>query len=144
MTILLFSAIPAEAHCQVPCGIYGDEARFDMIEEHLMTIEKSMNEIKRLSAEGDKNYNQIVRWVNTKETHAGYIDEIITSYFMAQRVKLPEDKTEAAMKTYIQKLSLLHHMLVYSMKCKQTTDTENVNKLKQYATEFKKIYFHKD
>ena len=24
----------ASAHCEIPCGIYGDEMRFDMIEEN--------------------------------------------------------------------------------------------------------------
>ncbi len=37
------------SHCQVPCGIYDDEARFGAIREHVATIEKSMNSINELS-----------------------------------------------------------------------------------------------
>ena len=44
--------VPAsvQAHCQIPCGIYGDEMRFQMLEEHITTIEKSMKLIGELSA----------------------------------------------------------------------------------------------
>jgi len=28
----------AFAHCQVPCGIYDDQARLDALEEHITTI----------------------------------------------------------------------------------------------------------
>jgi len=31
------------SHCEVPCGIYDDEMRFTMVEEHIKTIEKAMN-----------------------------------------------------------------------------------------------------
>ena len=37
------------AHCEVPCGIYDDEARIKEIHEHLDTIEKAMKKIKELS-----------------------------------------------------------------------------------------------
>ena len=32
------------AHCQVPCGIYGDDGRFDTLNEHVATVEKAMKE----------------------------------------------------------------------------------------------------
>jgi len=60
----------AYSHCQMPCGIYDDEARFGSMAENITTIEKAMKEIERLSAEPKPNMNQIVRWVNTKEQHA--------------------------------------------------------------------------
>ena len=63
VSAIIFGSL-AYSHCQVPCGIYGDEARFDAIAEHITTIEKSMKQIEILSAEGKPNMNQIVRWVN--------------------------------------------------------------------------------
>lgn len=54
----------AGAHCQIPCGIYDDRARIVLMEEHVTTIEKSMNEITTLSADTPQNINQLVRWVN--------------------------------------------------------------------------------
>ncbi|MHC4645494.1 MAG: superoxide dismutase [Ni], partial [Planctomycetota bacterium] len=71
---LLFSALllapVVHSHCQIPCGIYGDPARFDTIAENITTIEKSMKQIVELSATKKPDMNQIVRWVQNKEKHA--------------------------------------------------------------------------
>jgi len=130
----------AYSHCQIPCGIYDDEARFSEIAEHITTIEKSMKQIEMLSAEGKPNMNQVVRWVNNKEHHADELSEIVTYYFMAQRVKLPAQGDMKAQQDYVKKLTLLHQMLVYSMKAKQTTDLENVEKLKSSLKAFHDVY----
>jgi nickel superoxide dismutase len=134
----------AYSHCQIPCGIYDDEARFGEMAEHIATIEKSMKEIVALSAEPKPNMNQIVRWVNNKEHHADDLSEIVTYYFMAQRVKLPAEGDTKAHNDYIKKLTPLHRMLVYAMKAKQTTDLDNVEKLRASLKEFHDVYFHKD
>jgi nickel superoxide dismutase len=129
------------AHCQVPCGIYNDQMRIDMIEEDITTIEKAMNQIEKLSKAEEINYNQLVRWINTKEEHAENIQKIVTEYFMTQKVKLTDDKDSAEKEVYLEKLSLLHELLVYSMKAKQTTDLNNVKKLKEVVESFEKVYF---
>lgn len=133
----------AYSHCQIPCGIYDDQARFDMIAEHITTIEKSMNEIRKLSEQDKPNMNQIVRWVQNKEEHADELGHIVTYYFMAQRVK-PTQKTEGKKyDEYVKKLTLLHKILISSMKAKQTTDLANVEKLRSLLTEFHLAYFGK-
>ena len=40
--ILMFST-QLNGHCQIPCGVYDDAMRVKMIEEHTLTILKSMN-----------------------------------------------------------------------------------------------------
>jgi nickel superoxide dismutase len=100
-----------------------------------------MKEIERLSTEAKPNMNQIVRWVNNKENHADELSEIVTYYFMAQRIKLPEEGDAKAQNEYVKQLTLLHRMLVYSMKAKQTTDLANVEQLKSLLNEFHKAYF---
>ena len=140
LAVVAILASIAYSHCQIPCGIYDDEARFGAITEHITTIEKSMKEIERLSAEPKPNMNQIVRWVNNKELHADELSEIVTYYFMAQRVKLPADGDSKAQNQYVKKLTLLHRMLVYAMKAKQTTDMANVDKLKVAHDKFHKAY----
>lgn len=40
--------VSAWAHCQIPCGIYDDAARFKALAEHITTIEKSITEIGTL------------------------------------------------------------------------------------------------
>ncbi len=129
------------SHCQIPCGIYDDPARFVMLAEHITTIEKSMKQIVELSAKEKPDMNQIVRWVNNKESHADELSHIVTYYFMAQRIK-PADKAESdSYQEYIRKLTLLHEMLVYSMKAKQTTELSNVEKLRTLLAEFQAVYF---
>ena len=133
----------AYSHCQIPCGIYDDEGRFKELAEHITTIDKSMKQIKLLSAERNPDMNQVVRWVNNKDHHADELSEIVTYYFMAQRVKLPPEGDAKAQKVYLKKLTLLHRMLVYSMKAKQTTDLDNVEKLTSSLKEFHDVYFTK-
>lgn len=130
----------AWSHCQVPCGIYGDEARFETIAEHVRTIEKSMKQISELSAQAKPNMNQIVRWVDNKEHHADEIAHVVTYYFMAQRLKLPGNGDAKARQAYVKKLTLLHEMLVYSMKAKQSTDTANVERLQSLLAQFHEVY----
>ena len=107
-------------HCQIPCGIYDDPMRFDMIAEHITTIEKSMKLVTELSGQDRPNMNQIVRWVHNKDTHADEISHIVAYYFMAQRLKLPAEGDVKAYNEYVGKLTLLHKILVYTMKTKQT------------------------
>jgi nickel superoxide dismutase len=131
-TLLL--AASAAAHCEIPCGIYDDEARIGMLLEHVATIEKSMNQITTIEKNKDHNANQLVRWVMNKEKHATELQEIVTQYFMTQRIKFDT-------KAYDKKLALLHQMLVYAMKCKQSTDLAHTAKLNGLIQEFKQLYF---
>lgn len=129
------------AHCEIPCGIYHDEMRFDLLSEHIETIDKSMTQITELSAAGDKNYNQLVRWVVNKEDHADKYMEVVTQYFLTQRIPIVDTTDAAKYAEYQQKVTLLHQMIVYAMKCKQTTDKANVARLTELQVEFKKLYF---
>jgi len=128
------------SHCQIPCGIYGDETRFDVLAEHITTIEKSINQIVELSAADKPNMNQIVRWVNNKEAHADELTEIVTYYFMAQRIKPAEPTDKAAHDRYVHQLTLLHRMMVEAMKAKQTTDLQHVQNLRGLLSAFEKAY----
>ncbi|MHC4618891.1 MAG: superoxide dismutase [Ni] [Planctomycetota bacterium] len=131
------------SHCQIPCGIYGDPARFDMIAENITTIEKSMNIITLASRQKEPDMNQLVRWVQNKEKHADDTSHIITYYFMAQRIKPVDEADAEGYKKYVKKLTLLHQMLFYTMKAKQSTDLSNVKKLRTLLAEFRTAYFDK-
>ena len=136
LSFTVFLAAGAAAHCEIPCGIYDDEARIAMLLEHVATIEKSMNQITAIEKEKEHNPNQLVRWVMNKEKHADELQKIVSQYFMTQRIK-PDTKA------YDKKLALLHQMLLYAMKCKQTTDLANTAKLTGLIQEFKELYFAK-
>lgn len=129
------------SHCQMPCGIYDDDLRFKLMEEQLTTIEKAMKQITELStATPEKNYNQIVRWVQDKDSQADDFSEIVTQYFLTQRIKPVEETDKAGYEGYTKKLVQLHQMSVFAMKCKQTTDEANVQKLHKLLDDFKAAY----
>jgi len=83
---LSFTISTVSAHCEIPCGIYDDQLRTQLIAEHATTIEKSMKQIMELSKADPVNYNQLVRWVSNKEDHATEIQQIVSQYFMTQRI----------------------------------------------------------
>jgi nickel superoxide dismutase len=134
LAAMLLSSGSLAAHCEIPCGIYDDEMRVNMIAEHATTIEKAMNQIVELTGASPVNANQIVRWVTNKEHHATEIQHIVSQYFLTQRIK-----PDAA--DYEKKLKVLHGMLLSAMKCKQTTDVANVTTLRAQLKEFEVLYF---
>ncbi len=133
-SMVFFVVSYASAHCEVPCGIYDDQMRINMIDEHITTIEKSMKQIIELAGQKPMNHNQISRWVMNKEDHANKLQNIVTQYFMTQRIKLDT-------KQYSEKLTLLHKLLVYAMKCKQTTDVSHIATLRSVLKAFQDLYF---
>jgi thiol peroxidase len=141
LVCLLLISVNLYGHCQIPCGIYDDQMRFDMLTEHITTIEKSIKMIVELSKQSEPNMNQLVRWVNNKDYHADEFSHIVTYYFMVQRIKLPTDDDAKAGQEYLDKVSSLHEMLVYAMKTKQTTNLENVDKLRVLLHKFHHMYF---
>ncbi len=141
LSLMVFFSTAAFSHCQMPCGIYDDEVRIKMIAEHVTTIEKAMKQVNELSKENTQNFNQIVRWIHNKEKHAEELSDIVTYYFLTQRLK-PAEKTDTdAYKSYLKKLTLLHEMLIYAMKTKQKTDLAHVEKLRSLLKEFGDAYF---
>ena len=124
------------AHCQIPCGIYNDPARFTDMADHITTIEKSMNQINAAGTSA----NQSVRWVLNKEKHADELAGIVTYYFMAQRIKPSAQGNKAAYAKYVKELTLLHQLLQTSMKAKQTTDLAHVTTLKSLLHSFSDSY----
>ena len=142
----LFSLTPRliNAHCQLPCGIYGDNMRIVQIKEHITTIEKSMRLITELQKNPSENMNQIVRWVNNKDDHAQQLTEILTYYFMAQRIKVPESKSGDAYDQYTKQLTTLHQMQVAAMKTKQTTDHQYITQLQDLLDKFVNAYFSEE
>ena len=111
--VLAVAARDAAAHCEVPCGIYADQARFEQMLEDTKTIAKASDQIHVLAKESNpQNMNQLVRWVTTKEQHATDIQHVISQYFMTQRIKA--DKPG-----YVKNLTAAHAVMVAAMKCKQ-------------------------
>lgn len=122
---LLFGGLrSANAHCEVPCGIYADQMRFEMMLEDHATIAKAMAQIGELAGkDGAQEKNQLVRWIHTKEVHGTKTMEVIAQYFMAQRIKPSSE-------SYVKQLTAAHAVMQAAMKCKQTVDAKNADALK--------------
>jgi len=132
--ISLLSSNWLSAHCQVPCGVYGDSARFAQMLEDQTTIAKAIAQINDLAAKNDaQSANQLSRWVSTKEDHANKIQKIIAEYFLTQRIKSSSEKYEDLLKG-------AHSVMVAAMKCKQGTDSKNADGLKTAIKNFKSVY----
>ncbi len=134
--VLGLVTVHAQAHCQIPCGIYGDQARFDTMLEHTQTIAKSITEIKKLSGDAAGDANQLGRWIQNKEAHAQMIQDIIGEYFLAQRIKDSQDD-------YVERLKISHKIIVLAMKTKQSTDLAYAEGLKKAIQDFQTLYFAK-
>lgn len=140
LMVLAGSSALAKAHCEIPCGIYDDDLRLSLLQEHITTIEKSMKEITKLSKAKKPDYNQLVRWITNKEAHAVKFQELISQYFLHQRIKPVNPSSGKQYDKYILQLTLAHRMLIAAMKSKTTTDLAVVNELKNLLAEFRKSY----
>jgi len=130
-------------HCQVPCGIYTDQLRFESMLEDTKTIAKAIDQINELATafgqgQMDGNgINQVSRWVSTKEDHATQIQDVMAAYFFAQRIK--SDHAD-----YTGQLASAHRVIVAAMKCKQAADPATAEALKSSILEFYKAYEGKE
>jgi nickel superoxide dismutase len=111
------------AHCQIPCGIYDDNARVQSMLEDAETVEKSIKMINALSEKSDaSSRNQLVRWVMNKEKHAQKIITTISDYFLTQRVKSSQED-------YTKRLVDHHAVIVSAMEVKQNAEMSYVKTL---------------
>ena len=123
------------AHCQIPCGIYDDALRIKLIKENFTTINKAMIKINELSTVTNAlSKNQLNRWVNEKDKHASKIQNIITNYFLTQRIRETNSK-------YFEQVTSLQKLLVIAMKCKQSVDKENIEIGLKLVDLFSQAYF---
>ena len=124
------------AHCEVPCGIFDDGARFTEIKEDQTTIAKAIDQIVELSGTHDATgHNQLARWVATKEAHATNTQHVIAQYFMTQKIKTSDDH-------YVDKLKAAHAVMVAAMKCKQSAEPAAGETLKTAIAKFEEVYTH--
>jgi len=124
-SISLFVQSPAQAHCQIPCGIYDDHARVVSMLEDAATVEKSARLIAELSGKSDaQSRNQLVRWIMNKEEHAQKVIATIGDYFLTQRVKPTQED-------YAKRLERHHAVILAAMKSKQNADVKYAKTLKE-------------
>ena len=77
-----------------------------------------------------------------KESHAEKLQDIVSQYFLHQRIKITDPADKEAHDKYVKSLTLLHEILVYAMKTKQTTDLLFIEELRKTVHSFEEVYFH--
>jgi len=130
-------------HCQVPCGIFDDPKLVADVKEAVATIKKAMVQIGELSANMTPlAINQMTRWVNTKEEHAGKIVSLMSEYCLCQRVKPVSDpKTPFASEAdYVAALQSHHAVMLAAVKCKQNVDPALADALDAAVADMSKMY----
>ena len=100
---------------------------------------KSMNYIESNQSDLEQQ-NQVTRWIMNKEEHAQEIQNIVSEYFLTQRIKLKDDSKESK-DLYHAQLTALHNILLDAMKCKQTINTNNTTSLLNNLNNFVNLYF---
>lgn len=129
ITILAFTSTHyAMAHCQIPCGIYDDQLRIELMEEHAGTIKKSIQSMNSSTVP-----SQQVRWTINREEHADELTEIVVDYFLTQRIKKSAPDYE---KTVVQ----LHQIMQQIMRCKQKQEVEQADQLLEMIHDFEHLY----
>jgi nickel superoxide dismutase len=124
----------AQAHCEVPCGIYDDGARIIQMLEDAKTVEKACKMMGELAGKTDaQSANQMTRWVVNKESHAQKVISTISDYFLTQRVK-------ASQKDYKDRLVKHHTVIVAAMKAKQNSDAKHAEALTKAIMELVPYY----
>jgi len=134
-------------HCEVPCGIFDDPMIVAEIRQACATIRKAMAEINELSsAGGAQAFNQMTRWVNTKEEHCSKIMDTVAQYCLAQRCKIfgTDGSPFATEKDYIDALKAHHAVTVNAMKAKQTVDEAQCDALEHAVEDMSKMYLPED
>ena len=135
LTAVFFALVShAQAHCQVPCGIYDDAARVTAMLEDAATVQKAVTSLAALAGKTDaQSINQSARWVQNKELHAQRIIETISNYFLTQRVKPGQDD-------YATRLARHHAVILTAMKAKQNASADAAQVLRESIQALRAYY----
>ena len=111
-------------------------------EDILMENGRLQNKIEQLTSDESsaQNMNQLVRWINTKEEHATFIQSIIADYFLAQRIKHKKNN-EPGRQQYVDQTLLLQQIIVAAMKSKQSIDKSGPESVSILLNQFVELYF---
>ena len=121
------------AHCQMPCGIYHDEMVFNQIDQYIETMYKGITELKNNPFSTPLERNNFTRWVLLKETASDEMANLITQYFLQQKIKSGEPDTA-------KRLAIAHKMLFELTAIKQNVDLKMVEDFADEWESFKQMF----
>lgn len=121
------------AHCQMPCGIYHDEMVFNQIDQYIETMYKGMTELKNSKFSNPLERNNFIRWVALKESASDEMANLITQYFLQQKIKPGEPDTA-------KRLVSAHKMLFELTAIKQNVDLKMIEDFADEWENFKQMF----
>ena len=137
---------------------FADELRFNMIEDHVRTMELCMEKITKLSTQPygtqttlreqqDHSSNKLGRFIEMKEQAADAVHSIISDYFMTVRLrnwpnvkKNPEGYGSQEYQNFAKMLEYLQSALTYNMWCRQLTMPEKPRAVRKYMASFRTLW----
>ncbi len=130
----LLSGASLFAHCQMPCGIYHDDMVYDQIDQYVETMVKGVAKIKDNKFSTPAERNEGVRWIMTKDRISDDTAQLITGYFLQQKIKPGEPDS-------IKRIESAHKMLFLIVGIKQSVDFKSVSDFAEEWEKFK-LMFH--
>lgn len=130
---LMFKVGSLIAHCQMPCGIYHDEMVFNQIDQYIETMYKGITELKNSKFSTPFERNNFIRWVMLKDKASDEIANLITEYFLQQKIKPNEPDT-------VKRLVGAHNMLFELVAIKQNVDLKMLDAFADDWENFKQMF----
>ncbi len=121
------------AHCQMPCGIYHDEMVFNQIDQYIETMYKGVTELKNNKFSNVSERNNFIRWIILKESSSDEIADLITQYFLQQKIKPGEPDT-------VKRLLSAHKLLFELTAIKQNVELKMVEDFADEWENFKQMF----
>lgn len=134
LTFAIYSQASLSAHCQMPCGIYHDDMVYDQIDQYVETMFKGTSMLVKNKFDTPWDRNEFTRWVYNKEKMSDALADLLTSYFLQQKIKPGEDDTP-------ERLESAHKLLFLLVQIKQNTDRKFVEDFADEWDKFK-LMFH--
>ncbi len=136
LTAVLLGSNPSTltAHCQMPCGIYHDAMIYDLIDQYAETMAKAVTVMNQSKFETVREKNEFVRWVMEKEKESNDTSQLITSFFLQQKIKSGEADTQ-------KRTESAHKLLCLIVAIKQNADIKIVESFTEEWEKFK-LMFH--
>lgn len=134
LLMLCFNVTDLNAHCQMPCGIYHDDIVYDQVDQYVETMYKGMTMLNDSKFDTVHSKNEFIRWVINKEKSSDEVAQLLTSYFLQQKIKPDEEDTD-------KRLKMTHRLLVMLVLIKQNTDRKFVEDFSAEWDKFK-LMFH--
>lgn len=125
-----------QAHCQMPCGIYHDDMVYDLIDQYVETMIKGITVMNQSKFDTVRERNEFVRWVMEKDKESNEAANLITTFFLQQKIKPGEADTAKRIERAQKLLALL-------VSIKQNTDVKIVESFGEEWEKFK-LMFHID